>query len=91
MLWPTSGPVLSTSISTLYSRGSAIWLMAGRRSGSSRSVKSSRNTMPTMATGMPTGAMLNRLRWMSSPISMLATTRLVLVPIRAQVPPRTVA
>ena len=91
---PTSGLSGATCISTVYSRGSVAVDKAAARSGNSQRAAKIRNVPPISAAGTPTQETSNMPKPPESGISvssMPCTTRLVLVPINVQVPPRIAA
>ena len=94
-LCPASGPPGWTSISTVYCRGSSVRLIAGRRSGNSQRLKSSRKTTLAAAQGKPTQVMSNiPIAGKSGSLALSispATTRFVLVPIIVHTPPKVAA
>ena len=92
MVLPGMGPAGSTSISTTYSRMFSTCSVSGLRSGSRKRVAITMVAMPTIATGRPMAAKPNRPKPLPvASINMPLTTRLVLVPISVQVPPRMAA
>ena len=97
MVTPSMGLPASTAISTVYWRDCSASEPPGRRLGSRRDDTAMTNSVPMMASGTPTGLSVNIEKTgtvgsvLRASISNPWTSRLVLVPMRVQVPPSTAA